>query len=421
MPDEERLGGRRGSVDERSCCRQPEQPQPSPANAVSRIEHPTGNPNGTAELQGRGVRVEWGEYEPAVRRWEAIHGPAPEPLVRRMDDGDAKLRRVRARWTDPDCPHSATAFTSTSGAWSASTSSGSTSNEDCNVRREMSRTLENAKAVVEKAIEYGAWSWDDPRPRHRPDDHGDGRDRRQRPPCRPSQGSVNEAVLEILFADSIEPTSAPTREAYARRFNVTLGEPASNGHAEQPAAVTDQASHDAPGAPAQASAFGQPRPRTSVVGAAPPADSPTSRRLRDPPFDISDIFPGYDDYKAADIKKAIVLSSPTAPLARGVGAHQAYEVAHEDRKTIRELQPEFKAPEPEPQPEVQYANLARPADGAGRSPTSPSPSPTTSRSSRSTPARCRRARSRRACRSRTTPTPTSRRCRSTSPTSPTSS
>jgi hypothetical protein len=43
------------------------------------------------------VSVEWGEYEPAIRRWEAIHGPAPEPLIRRLDDGDAKLRRVRAR------------------------------------------------------------------------------------------------------------------------------------------------------------------------------------------------------------------------------------------------------------------------------------------------------------------------------------
>jgi DNA (cytosine-5)-methyltransferase 1 len=44
-----------------------------------------------------GVAVDWGEYEPAVRRWEAIHGAAPEPLVSRMDDGDPKLRRVRAR------------------------------------------------------------------------------------------------------------------------------------------------------------------------------------------------------------------------------------------------------------------------------------------------------------------------------------
>jgi DNA (cytosine-5)-methyltransferase 1 len=45
----------------------------------------------------RRLAVEWGDYEPAVRRWEAIHGPAPEPLVRRLDDGDAKLQRVRSR------------------------------------------------------------------------------------------------------------------------------------------------------------------------------------------------------------------------------------------------------------------------------------------------------------------------------------
>lgn len=31
---------------------------------------------------------DWGDYEPAVRRWEAISGrPSPQPLVRRVDDG----------------------------------------------------------------------------------------------------------------------------------------------------------------------------------------------------------------------------------------------------------------------------------------------------------------------------------------------
>jgi DNA (cytosine-5)-methyltransferase 1 len=35
-----------------------------------------------------GVAVEWREYETAIRRWEVICGrPAPEPLVRRVDDG----------------------------------------------------------------------------------------------------------------------------------------------------------------------------------------------------------------------------------------------------------------------------------------------------------------------------------------------
>lgn len=56
-----------------------------------------GGSRGAASERALGVGVEWGDYLPAIRRWEAIHGPAPEPLVRRLDDGDAKLRRLRAR------------------------------------------------------------------------------------------------------------------------------------------------------------------------------------------------------------------------------------------------------------------------------------------------------------------------------------
>ncbi len=55
---------------------------------------------GRAALVGaapdRGVPVEWGAFEPARRRWEAVHGPAPEPLVRRMDDRSAaRVERSR--------------------------------------------------------------------------------------------------------------------------------------------------------------------------------------------------------------------------------------------------------------------------------------------------------------------------------------
>jgi DNA (cytosine-5)-methyltransferase 1 len=39
---------------------------------------------------GRGVAVDWGKYRPAIRRWEAVVGPTPEPLVRRVDDGRAR-------------------------------------------------------------------------------------------------------------------------------------------------------------------------------------------------------------------------------------------------------------------------------------------------------------------------------------------
>jgi hypothetical protein len=222
----------------------------------------------------------------------------------------------------------------------------------------MSRTLENAKAVVEKAIEWGAWSWEIPEDQITDQVIQETADMVVSGSLQAeAKGSVNEAVLEILFADSIEPTSAPTREAYARRFNVTLGEPASNGHAEQPAAVSDQASHDAPGSPAQASAFGQPQPSAGEVAGAVPtvkqADQPAASD------DISDVFPDYDDYKAADIKKAILFSCADGSMSPAEWERiKAYEVAHEDRKTIRELQPEFKAPEPEPQPVLPTASQA---------------------------------------------------------------
>lgn len=45
---------------------------------------------------GRGVEVEWGAYDQAIRRWEAVHGSAPKPLVRRVDDGRT-IRVERSR------------------------------------------------------------------------------------------------------------------------------------------------------------------------------------------------------------------------------------------------------------------------------------------------------------------------------------
>ncbi|HEY1690087.1 MAG TPA: DNA cytosine methyltransferase [Solirubrobacteraceae bacterium] len=48
------------------------------------------------DAERRGVRVEWGDFEPAIGRWEQIHGLAPEPLVRRVDDRGA-MRVERSR------------------------------------------------------------------------------------------------------------------------------------------------------------------------------------------------------------------------------------------------------------------------------------------------------------------------------------
>jgi hypothetical protein len=213
----------------------------------------------------------------------------------------------------------------------------------------MQFTLEKARAIVDKAVEYGAWN----------DLPADVLDETIMEVAETvidsavqadANRSVNDAVLELLFAASIEPTSEPTREAYARRFNVTLAPAASNGNAGQPAAVTDQSSHDVPGAPAQASAFdraAEPPTEPQSSAFSKPADSPEQATGEG---DISDIFPNYDDRKVAEIRKAVLDSAASGDLSPEEWERiKAYEVAHEDRKTIRELQPEFKAPEPEPQ------------------------------------------------------------------------
>lgn len=68
-----------------------QQPVGDRAQALAGLDLHTGD-----DAERRGVRVEWGDYGPAIRRWEAVHGPAPEPLVRRVDDrGAARVERSR--------------------------------------------------------------------------------------------------------------------------------------------------------------------------------------------------------------------------------------------------------------------------------------------------------------------------------------
>lgn len=45
---------------------------------------------GGQDAASRGVTVEWGDYAPAIQRWEAIHGQAPAPLVSRVRGVDAR-------------------------------------------------------------------------------------------------------------------------------------------------------------------------------------------------------------------------------------------------------------------------------------------------------------------------------------------
>jgi hypothetical protein len=53
-----------------------------------------------------GVAVEWGEYEPAIRRWEAVHDLRLSPWFVEWMMGAPE------GWSDPDCPLSATEFSS---------------------------------------------------------------------------------------------------------------------------------------------------------------------------------------------------------------------------------------------------------------------------------------------------------------------
>lgn len=179
-------------------------------------------------------------------------------------------------------------------------------------------TLNAAKEVVAKAIQYDAWAWDDPE--SVTDELVMQTADNLVNVCRNASqsGSVADAVLEILFAASVEPLSEPSRAAYTQRFGAL---PASNGNAAGPA----------PG---------------DVMEAAGEA-ARGGERESEP--DISDIFPGYDDLKVADIKKAILGSAASGDLSPEEWERiKAYEAATEERKSILTLEPEFKAPEPEP-------------------------------------------------------------------------
>jgi hypothetical protein len=197
----------------------------------------------------------------------------------------------------------------------------------------MPRTLESAKEVVAKAIEYGVWNWKDPDAVSDADVMDKAEEIVDVVQKASQSGIVSDAVMEILFAAQVEPTTEPAREAYTKRFSAAPA--AANG---QPA-TTPQSS--APSGTQDASSSEQASPVT--------AGTPTAG-------DIDSIFPGYDELKVADIKKAVLASAASGELSPDEWKRiKAYEAAHEERRTILSLQPEFRAAEPEPVPESHSA------------------------------------------------------------------
>lgn len=213
------------------------------------------------------------------------------------------------------------------------------------------RTIEEAKAIVAKAIEFHAWTWDDLAQAENPDEVRSTAEQLVRAAVTASErGLIADAVLEILHVSGQAPQSDSTRAAYAARFGESAPQAAANG---QPAAASSGTSaFGAPSVSAQdASAMAKASaPETSQSSAlGEPADSPAPAAGELPSID--DVFPGYDDMKVKDIKAAVLASAASGDLSEEEWTRiRAYEAANEERKTILSLQPEFKQPEPEPAP-----------------------------------------------------------------------
>lgn len=205
----------------------------------------------------------------------------------------------------------------------------------------MSRTLDSAKEICAVALKFNAHSWDDPEAvtddavLQRADELVDVALQAS------AGGSINDAVMEILFAAQVEPQSVPSREAYTQRFGAAPATAQTNGHASEPQ-------------PAAASAFGQPTSQPSAPSGTQDASSP--EQVSPVPAEtpaagensIEDVFPGYDDLKVKDIKAAILASAASGDLSPEEWERiKTYEAANEERKTILSLEPEWK-PEPEP-------------------------------------------------------------------------
>jgi hypothetical protein len=200
------------------------------------------------------------------------------------------------------------------------------------------RTLEESKAIVEKAIEYHAWSWSDKENADNDAEIVKAADQLVDLAYQAStNNSIAEAVLEVLKVAQIAPVSEITREAYAKRFGQAPA--ASNGHApDAQTSAFGQTTTSPPSAPNATQDASSPEPATpvSVESSAAGEDS------------IEDIFPGYDDTKVKDIKELILASAASGDLSPEEWERvKAYEAKREERKTVLSLEPEFKAPAPE--------------------------------------------------------------------------
>jgi hypothetical protein len=217
-------------------------------------------------------------------------------------------------------------------------------------------TIDVAKAVVDKAIAHDAWAWDDAAAVTDELQVTTAQTLIDAATQASHNNSVADAVIAILHAANVEPQSAATRERYdeyVRKINeasALASTPKTNGNAPvEHASATPPAEPSAPvgfGTPTSSQEQGSPDSSVEADSTSAPAST----------ADISDIFPGYDDLKAADVKKAILASVASGDLSEDEWLRiRDYESLNEERKSILSLEPEFPAPEPEPTPEPALA------------------------------------------------------------------
>ncbi len=63
-----------------------------------RVKDATGNGNGFGTPLGVAVRLNWGDYEPAVRLWESLTRPAPAPTLPDGKNGNHRLSAAFCEW-----------------------------------------------------------------------------------------------------------------------------------------------------------------------------------------------------------------------------------------------------------------------------------------------------------------------------------
>lgn len=182
-------------------------------------------------------------------------------------------------------------------------------------------------------------------------------------------GQRSDAIMDVLFAISVQPTEANDfADVYLRKG---VQPPTPVASAPSPAPTTAQAVPAAfgaaPVAPAPASApapapvpagFAQPQPISPVpvavqpapapaAPASPPAPAPVAPQGGPAHIDIDSIFPGYDDLKARDIVETIEANVASGNLTPEEWEQiKAYEAANEGRQAITSLAPKFPASAP---------------------------------------------------------------------------